>query len=64
TVIMIIGYGVIAVPTGIVSAEYASGISKNAKKNPGRACPECGTEIMRVDAQYCRECGHRLNDED
>ncbi|MCK0147713.1 ion transporter [Arenibacter sp. F26102] len=63
TVIMIIGYGVIAVPTGIVSAEYASGLSKKANENPGRACPDCGTEIMRIDAHYCRECGHRLSED-
>jgi voltage-gated potassium channel len=63
TLIMIIGYGIIAVPTGIVSAEYAS--SKKEKKNldPGRSCPNCGTEIHRSDAHYCRQCGEKLTDE-
>lgn len=63
TLIMIIGYGVIAVPTGIVSAEYAAGASKKKKIVPGRTCPDCGTEIMRIDAHYCRECGNRLSDD-
>ncbi len=63
TVIMIIGYGVIAVPTGIVSAEYTS-----AKKQPkvgldGRACPNCSAEIYRFDAAYCRKCGQNLSDD-
>ncbi|MCK0191813.1 ion transporter [Arenibacter sp. F20364] len=63
TVIMIIGYGVIAVPTGIVSAEYVAG--KTSKKNidTKRTCPDCGTEIMRLDAHYCRQCGHRLSED-
>ncbi len=63
TVIMIIGYGVIAVPTGIVSAEYAAGLTNKKNIPPGRTCPDCGTEIMRIDAHYCRECGHRLSDD-
>ena len=59
TLIMIIGYGIIAVPTGIVSAQYAVG--KNGDKDvDGRACPSCGTEIKRLDAEYCRKCGHKL----
>ncbi len=63
TLIMIIGYGVIAVPTGIVSAEYAAGITNKKKLDTDRNCPECGTEIMRIDAHYCRQCGHRLSDD-
>ena len=63
TLIMIIGYGVIAVPTGIVSAEYAAGITNKKNMDTDRNCPECGTEIMRIDAHYCRQCGHRLSDD-
>lgn len=63
TLIMIIGYGVIAVPTGIVSAEYAA-YSKNQKDNDqGRSCPSCGAEIHRSDAEYCRKCGYKLIEE-
>lgn len=64
TLIMIIGYGIIAVPTGIVTAEYTS--SKNKKiigYDEGRSCPDCATEILRDDADYCRKCGYKLETE-
>tara|TARA_R110002049_G_scaffold762_9_gene5090 strand:- start:5521 stop:6348 length:828 start_codon:yes stop_codon:yes gene_type:complete len=63
TLIMIIGYGVIAVPTGIVSAEYAAGTFKEKNIDTERTCPDCGTEILRLDSHYCRQCGHRLSDD-
>tara|TARA_R110000868_G_scaffold161628_3_gene392331 strand:- start:14250 stop:15077 length:828 start_codon:yes stop_codon:yes gene_type:complete len=63
TLIMIIGYGVIAVPTGIVSAEYAAGTYKEKNIDTERTCPDCGTEILRLDSHYCRQCGHRLSDD-
>ncbi len=64
TIIMIVGYGVIAVPTGIVSAEYVAEHSrKKDKKKKDRSCPECGTIILNNDAHYCRVCGFRLKDE-
>ncbi|WP_422079788.1 ion transporter [Ulvibacterium sp.] len=63
TLIMIIGYGIIAVPTGIVSAEYASS-KKNLKNvDEGRCCQNCSSEIMRSDARYCRVCGYKLTDD-
>ena len=62
TIIMIIGYGIIAVPTGIVSAEYVTK-SKKDQSDEGRACEACGTGIVRSDADYCRKCGHKLNDD-
>lgn len=62
TLIMIIGYGIIAVPTGIVSAEYASSKKVSKDLDPGRSCPSCGTEIHRSDAHYCRQCGEKLTD--
>ncbi|MBT8187372.1 MAG: ion transporter [Croceitalea sp.] len=64
TLIMIIGYGVIAVPTGIVSAEYTSSM-KDAAKNTdeGRSCPNCSAEILRSDAHYCRKCGFQLTED-
>ncbi|NJB69567.1 voltage-gated potassium channel [Saonia flava] len=62
TLIMIIGYGIIAVPTGIVSAQYAS--KKEGSNNvDGRSCPNCGAEIKREDADYCRKCGHKLEED-
>ncbi|MDE3740646.1 ion transporter [Maribacter polysaccharolyticus] len=60
TLIMIIGYGVIAVPTGIVSAEYSSYPKDRKESDKGRSCPNCGVEIQRSDAIYCRKCGFKL----
>lgn len=61
TVIMIIGYGIIAVPTGIVSAEYTAARKKDQYDN--RSCSSCGADVIRADADYCRKCGHKLNDD-
>jgi len=63
TFIMIIGYGIIAVPTGIVSAEYVSAKKLGEQIDEGRSCSDCGGEIMRADAEYCRKCGHKLKDD-
>jgi voltage-gated potassium channel len=61
TLIMIIGYGIIAVPTGIISAEYASSRS-DTKPNNQEACKNCGSDIINSDAVYCRKCGSKLSD--
>lgn len=66
TIIMIVGYGIIAVPTGIVSAEYvteARKIKKIKKDKEEKNCAECGTIILRPDALYCRVCGFRIKDD-
>ncbi len=62
TIIMIIGYGIIAVPTGIVSAEYASAKKDDKDLDAGRSCPNCGSEVHRSDAHYCRQCGEKLTE--
>lgn len=62
TVIMIIGYGIIAVPTGIISAEYT--VTKNkASNSTNSSCKNCGSDIIFSDANYCRKCGHELKDD-
>ncbi len=61
TFIMIIGYGIIAVPTGIVSAEYASA-RERIEDDKGRCCSNCATEVLREDAVYCRKCGEKLEE--
>ncbi len=55
SLIMILGYAIIAVPTGIVSAEMVN--SKNTR--PGN-CPKCGTTNHDRDAEYCKKCGEKL----
>jgi voltage-gated potassium channel len=58
SIIMIMGYGVIAVPTGIVTAELVSPISENVST---QACRECGGEKHSYDAVFCKHCGAELN---
>ncbi|HJH32219.1 MAG TPA: ion transporter [Methanosarcinaceae archaeon] len=55
--IMIIGYGIIAVPTGIVTAEIAY-VSK--EKPTSRICPECSAEGHDANAEFCKICGAKL----
>lgn len=57
SVLMILGYGIIAVPTGIVSAELAR---KSPKTVSTRACPTCGDDGHDTDATHCKYCGSGL----
>jgi len=58
--IMITGYGIIAVPTGIVSAEF----SRSFKDPPTntQACPYCNETRHLDNAEFCHNCGNRLNE--
>ena len=58
TIIMVMGYGIIAIPTGIVSAELAF---SNKKKITTQACPSCSLEGHESDAKHCKFCGVELN---
>ena len=55
--VMIIGYGVIAVPTGIVTFEIASAVKSSREK---RICNACGYGQHDADANYCKSCGEKL----
>ena len=57
SLIMIIGYGIIAVPTGIVTVELAQSFGK---KISTQACMECSAEGHDNDAEFCKYCGARL----
>lgn len=62
SILMIMGYGIIAVPTGIVSAEYAKSdeyVHVNTK-----ACHNCGAVMHRDEAEYCHKCGQSLFDDE
>ena len=59
--IMILGYAILAVPTGIVSAEMVS--SHRAMSNNTKACRYCGSEGHADDAVYCKYCGEKLNEQ-
>ena len=55
--IMILGYGIIAVPTGIVTVEIAGAARRQIST---RACPQCASEGHDTDAVFCKSCGARL----
>ena len=57
--IMILGYGIIAVPTGIVSAEMVA--LKHKEKITTQVCPHCLKEGHDHDAVFCKYCGGNLN---
>lgn len=59
-IVMILGYGVLAVPTGIVSAEMVREEDKKAKITT-QACQVCLREGHDIDAKYCKYCGSLLN---
>lgn len=58
SIIMIMGYGVIAVPTGIVSAELARTPARVGLA--GQCCTGCGHETHGADARFCKICGTDL----
>ena len=61
-VLMILGYGIIAVPTGIVTAEMVSGRTPGREVGAGapRPCGACGGGGHDADARHCKHCGNPL----
>ncbi|TVZ55095.1 voltage-gated potassium channel [Lutibacter sp. Hel_I_33_5] len=59
SVIMILGYGIIAIPTGIVSSE----MTKTVLDVNTQACPSCLKENHKDNAEFCYNCGSILNEE-
>lgn len=58
SVIMLIGYAIIAVPTGIISAEIARQDKNNDPTT--QVCPNCSREGHEDDATFCKYCGSKL----
>lgn len=62
TIVMIMGYGIIAVPTGIVTSEFAK--QDNTETNKvhlnTQSCPSCSCEGHRDNASHCFNCGSEL----
>ncbi|MBW4361471.1 ion transporter [Flavobacterium taihuense] len=61
--VMILGYGIIAVPTGIVTAEFAK---RNTNQdinvdNTKITCTTCGALTQNKEAKFCYHCGNKLN---
>lgn len=61
TVLILGGYAIIAVPTGIVSAEISRAQKKEDETTD--ACPACGVHGHLIDAKFCRKCGEDLTKE-
>jgi len=57
SVIMLLGYAILAVPTGIVTSELMRG---RGRRPTTQACPSCGAEGHDADARHCKYCGAAL----
>ena len=58
SLLMIVGYSIIAVPTGIISGEIVRGSIR--KKQSTQVCQHCLCEDHEDDAKYCKKCGEKL----
>lgn len=58
SIVMILGYAIIAIPTGIVTAEL---VDAGRRPITTRTCMSCLSEGHLPDARYCRDCGEPLD---
>lgn len=61
-IVMILGYAIIAVPTGIVTGEMIRKATAANEAPNTQACRFCGGEGHDSNALYCKYCGERLNE--
>ena len=59
SVVMILGYAIIAVPTGIVTSEIVKSDGKKISYNT-QSCSNCSKEGHDDDAEHCKYCGSKL----
>ena len=65
SIVMLLGYAIIAIPTGIVGAEIYKEVDTSVKRhNNDLICRNCGSEDHPINANYCNNCGRKLNDSD
>jgi len=60
SIVMILGYGIIAVPTGIVTSEMTK--SDNIVTKNTQHCAHCSASVHLDNAEFCHKCGEILND--
>lgn len=60
SIIMILGYGIIAIPTGIVSSEITKNTENKVHTNT-QSCKNCSIENHKDEADFCYNCGSKLN---
>jgi voltage-gated potassium channel len=58
SIVMLLGWGILAVPTGIVTAEMTS--RRLAGVEALRRCPSCGSGAPAADSRFCHHCGAPL----
>jgi voltage-gated potassium channel len=56
SIVMILGYAIIAVPTGIVTAE----LTRKSRQLSTQVCPDCHAQDHDADAVFCKYCGAKL----
>ncbi|MFK5959385.1 MAG: ion transporter [Lutibacter sp.] len=61
SLVMILGYGIIAVPTGIITSEMTKQDTKVHTNT--QSCPSCSFEKHLDNAKFCNQCGEKLNHE-
>lgn len=61
SLLMLIGYAIIAVPSGIVTASVINSKKKYEEKLR-ITCPRCQTNLKRKNTNYCHKCGEKLNE--
>ena len=57
SVLMVMGYAIIAVPTGIVTVELGAAARRTTNT---QSCPSCGVDTHDNDARFCKRCGAKL----
>jgi len=62
SLIMIMGYGIIAVPTGIITSEYTKA-DQHVDTNT-QSCTNCNASNHSDNAKFCHSCGHTLFDDE
>lgn len=60
SVVMLAGYSIIAVPTGVFTVEMARASRSQSPRSPGRTCVSCAASGHDVDARFCKHCGAPL----
>ena len=61
SIVMILGYGIIAVPTAIITSEVT--LSEKSKDLNTQHCPNCSVDKHLDNAKFCHKCGEKLNEE-
>jgi voltage-gated potassium channel len=55
SLVMLVGYAIIAVPTGMVAVDLYKGINTKTQ-----SCPNCGADAHDLDAKFCKFCGYEI----